>query len=308
MALIAAIVWVPAIRKPFPNQIQARIPLVICLFVFTVNPLMGVAVANGVAGIIGTFWACFHMWVMNGIFPGGMKEGMSPTSACAIFGWVNFLAFLFFFLIINCGMGMRMFALATDIGFMLAFLDPKSTLPFSENFTISAQGTAVNTMISVAIACFIAPLLNLIPYPCTLASNSMKDNAVKASADTGRLFRAVIAYYCSSEYSVVIETELKHSVDLRAEIDGLGGAIGAAWFERFDVGVAGTIRALMEMHSGLMSSLYDRLRALMIAVSTEDFGESHVKIMSTIGGSTFDVANSVKVLLIAATEAATDGG
>ena len=45
----------------------------------------------------------------------------------------------------------------------------------------------------------------------------------------------------------------------------------------------------------------------MIAVSTEDFGESHVKIMGVIGGSTFDVANSVKVLLIAATEAATDG-
>merc|ERR1719201_2473281 len=39
MAVIAAIVWVPAIRKPFPNQIQARIPLVIFLFVFTVNPL-----------------------------------------------------------------------------------------------------------------------------------------------------------------------------------------------------------------------------------------------------------------------------
>merc|ERR1719443_1780696 len=45
----------------------------------------------------------------------------------------------------------------------------------------------------------------------------------------------------------------------------------------------------------------------MIAVSTEDFGDSHVKIMGVIGGSTFDVAHSVKVLLIAATEAATDG-
>merc|ERR1719375_1443969 len=144
MAVIAAIVWVPAIRKPFPNQIQARIPLVICLFVFTVNPLMGVAVANGVAGIIGTFWACFHMWVMNGIFPGGMKAGMSPTSATAIFGWVNFLLFLFIFLFVKCGMGMKMFALATDIGFMLAFLDPASTVPFSENFTISHKGTAVN--------------------------------------------------------------------------------------------------------------------------------------------------------------------
>merc|ERR1719460_1326658 len=71
MCLLGSIVWVSDIRKPFPNQIQARIPLVICLFVFTINPLLGVAVANGVAGIIGTFWACFHMWAMNGIFPGG---------------------------------------------------------------------------------------------------------------------------------------------------------------------------------------------------------------------------------------------
>merc|ERR1719321_1182475 len=214
MAVIAAVVWVPAIRKPFPNQIQARIPFVICLFVFTVNPLMGVAVANGVAGIIGTFWACFHMWVMNGIFPGGMKEGMSPTSACAIFGWVNFLAFLFFFLFINCGMGMRMFALATDIGFMLAFLDPKSTLKFSENFTIASDGTAVNTLLATMIACCIAPVLNLIPYIFTSAYINMQGNAVKASKDTARLFEAVIAYYNETEYSIVIESELKHSVDL----------------------------------------------------------------------------------------------
>merc|ERR1719236_40186 len=88
MAVIAAIVWVPAIRKPFPNQIQARIPLVICLFVFTVNPLMGVAVANGVAGIIGTFWACFHMWVMNGIFPGG-HEGRYVTNECNCNLWLG---------------------------------------------------------------------------------------------------------------------------------------------------------------------------------------------------------------------------
>merc|ERR1719388_602263 len=61
MCLLAAIVWVPAIRKPFPNQVQARIPLVICLFVFTINPLLGTAVQNCCCGILGTFWACFHV-------------------------------------------------------------------------------------------------------------------------------------------------------------------------------------------------------------------------------------------------------
>merc|ERR1719191_2562820 len=307
MTIISCVIWVPAVRKPFPNDIQARIPLVICLFVFTVNPLMGTAIANGCSGIAGTFWACLHMWVMNGIFPGGMKEGMSPTSATAIFGWVNFLLFTFIFLFVKCGLGMKMFALATDIGFMLAFLDPKSTMPFSENFTISHKGVAVNTLLATCIACCIAPIVNLVPYPFTSAFINMKGNAVKASKDTARLFEAVIAFYNDKEYSVVIESELKHSNDLRAELDGMGAAVGSAWFERFDVGVAGTIRALMESHLGLMNNIYDRLRALMVAVSTEDFGDSHNKIMDKIRGSSFALAEAVKKLLETATEAATDG-
>merc|ERR1719158_2172718 len=226
MCLLAAIVWVPAIRKPFPNQVQARIPLVICLFVFTINPLLGTAIQNCCCGILGTFWACLHMWVMNGIFPGGMKEGMSPTSATAIFGWANFLIFTFLVLWCKCGIGTKMFALATDIGFMLAFLDPNSTMKFSENFTIASDGVAVNTLLATCIACLIAPVLNLIPYPFSLASTNMKGNAVKASKDTAKLFQAVIAYYGETEYSVVVESEVKHAVDLRAELDGLGGAIG----------------------------------------------------------------------------------
>merc|ERR1719502_516780 len=136
---------------------------------------------------------------MNGIFPGGMKEGMSPTSATAIFGWVNFLAFTFVFLIIKCSMGMKMFALATDIGFMLAFLDPKSTLTFSENFTISHRGTAVNTLLATIIGCAAAPLMNLLPYPMSSAYADMKAAAVKASKDSATLFEGVVEYYAGSE-------------------------------------------------------------------------------------------------------------
>merc|ERR1719502_1355539 len=206
MCLLATIVWVPAIRQPFPNQIQARIPLVICLFVFTINPLMGQALANAIGGINGTFWACFHMWVMNGIFPGGMKEGMSPTSACAIFGWANFLIFTFVVLICKCGLGTKMFALATDIGFMLAFLDPKSTVPFSENFTISHKGTAVNVLLATILGTLAAPLMNLLPYPMDFAYNIMKANAEKASEDMGKLFEYIIVYYAGKENSVVVES------------------------------------------------------------------------------------------------------
>merc|ERR1719424_1019517 len=305
--LLASIVWIPAIRKPFPNQIQARVPLMICLFVFTVNPLMGTAIQNALCGIIGTFWACLHMWVMNGIFPGGMKEGMSPTSACAIFGWANFLIFTFIVLWCKCGLGTKMFALATDIGFMLAFLDPKSAMVFSENFTISSKGTAVNTLLATCLGCMAAPLLNLLPYPMSFATSVMKEGAVKASKDTGKLFTSIIDYYGGSEASVVVESEVKHAASLRAELDGLGGAIGSAWWEGFDMGNRGTVRALMESHNGLMNNVYDRLLAILIVVQTEDFGPSHTAVMDKIRTAAMRVALATKKLLIAVTEAATDG-
>merc|ERR1719191_2285006 len=179
MMIMGACIWVPAVRKPFPNDVQARMALVVCLFVFTINPILGTAIANGFAGVVGTFWACFHMWVMNGIFPGGMKEGMDQWCATAIFGWVNMLLFLWLVLWSKCGLGLKMFALANDIGFMLAFIDPASTLVFSENFTISAKGTAVNTMLATLIACLAAPLMNLIPYPMTSAFTDMRDKSMK---------------------------------------------------------------------------------------------------------------------------------
>merc|ERR1740130_379473 len=287
--LLAGIVWIPAIRKPFPNQIQARVPLMICLFVFTVNPLMGTAIQNALCGINGTFWACLHMWVMNGIFPGGMKEGMSPTSATAIFGWVNMLVFLWVVLWCNCGMGTKMFALATDIGFMLAFLDPKSTMPFSENFTISSKGTAVNTLLATILGCLAAPLLNLVPYPMTMAFSDMKDKATTTSKDSAKLFESIAMYFCGREASVTIEADIKHSVGLRAEIDGMGGSIGAAWWEGFDGGSRGTVRALMEAHLTLMNDIYDRLRAVLVAVTLEDFADSHIKVADAIRGSTRNV-------------------
>merc|ERR1719272_744718 len=131
--------------------------------------------------------------------------------------------------------------------------------------------------------------------------------AVKASTDTGTLFEAVIFYYAGTESSVVVESQVKHSQDLRAELDGMGGAIGGAWWEGFDLGNRGTVRALMDSHLGLMNNVYDRLRAILVVVQTEDFGPSHTAVMDKIRTSTMRVALATKKLLVAVTEAATDG-
>jgi len=133
-------------------------------------------------------------------------------------------------------------------------------------------------------------------------------NAQQASKDISRLFEAAVIYYTASEgYSVILECELKHSLDLRAQLNTFGTDISAAWFEGFDAGTRGTVRALMQSHLGLMDNIYDRLRAMLLSMQDEDFADSHVRLMDRIRGSARNVAICTRSLLCYITEAACDG-
>jgi hypothetical protein len=300
MCLISMFVWIPSLASLIPNL--PSMALVACLFVFTINPKFGIAVQLGIAGFLGTLWAILHVWFMNFFYPGGLKAEDGVTSWCSLFGWVNFLVFLWLLLWCKCGIGMKMFALSYDIGFCLAFLNPANTTVFS------GTGPALSTLIATLVACLAAPLMNLLPYPMSFAYTNMKANAQKASKDTSRLFEAAVAYYTGTQgYSIIIESELKHCSDLRAELDGMGADIGAAWYEGFDGGTRGTVRALMQAHLDMINQVYDRLQAALIAMQNEDFGESHVRSMGRIRGSCLKVAASTKNLLCYITDAACDG-
>jgi len=63
----------------------------------------------------------------------------------------------------------------------------------------------------------------------------------------------------------------------------------------------------MESHATLMNDVYDRLKAILVVVRSEDFGPSHTAIMSKCHDAVIRVAIATKKLLIAVTEAATDG-
>eukprot|EP00746_Dinoflagellata_sp_MGD_P127810 gnl/MRDRNA2_/MRDRNA2_62303_c0_seq1.p1 gnl/MRDRNA2_/MRDRNA2_62303_c0~~gnl/MRDRNA2_/MRDRNA2_62303_c0_seq1.p1 ORF type:complete len:669 (+),score=129.93 gnl/MRDRNA2_/MRDRNA2_62303_c0_seq1:59-2008(+) len=186
-------------------------------------------------------------------------------------------------------------------------MNPESTVRFSENFRIDPNGTAFNTLIATVIACAVSPLVNLFPYVLTSAFLSMKDNSTSASKTTARLFEDVVEYYGGSTASVRIELYIKRASNLRATIDGMGGSIGAAWWECFDMGKYGTIRTLMEAHQAMISELHDRLCAALIAASTEEFGHSHTRVMQSIMERTREVARVTGQLLVDVTEAAIDG-
>jgi len=307
MCLFASWVWIPALGKAVPDL--PSMALVACLFVFTINPLLGTSIQLGICGFFGTLWAVMHVWFMNLCFPGGMTKDHSPASWCAVFIWANFLLFLWFLLWAKCGIGMKMFALSYDIGFCLTLLDPNNPTEYGIQALMKGEsGPALKALVATFVACLAAPLMNLLPYPMSLAYKNMKDNAQQASKDISRLFEASVIYYTASEgYSVILECELKHSIDIRTHLNGMGTAIGAAWFEGFDSGTRGTVRALMQSHLGLMDNIYDRLRAMLLSMQDEDFADSHVRLMERIRGSAQKVAVTTRNLLCYITEAACDG-
>merc|ERR1719498_808586 len=135
----------------------------------------------------------------------------------------------------------------------------------------------------------------------------MASGAKDSAGDIGNLLKVCVNYYSGSKPSIVIHAANKKARDLRAQLGGLGGAIAGSYYEGFDMGVKGTIRKLTESHAGLLGSLMDRVKAILIALSTEDFAESHTKIMDEIAEPAANVADAVDALLMATTEAMSDG-
>merc|ERR1719316_1904112 len=305
--LLATIVWVPAVQEMGFARFAPYIPLATCVFIFTINPMFGAVVANAHAGIIGTFIACFNIFMMRGFFPDGVTADSANSSPENIVGWLDYLLFNLYFLMTDSRMGTRMFAMACHTGFMLAFLNPMDQTVYSKNFKINPNGVAVSSFLGVSLGSLAAILAMCIPYPWGFAFSAMKGNALAASKDTARLFIAAVKYFNGDHATVLIEQQLAQTALLRTKLDGMGGAIGGAWDECFDLGNSGTVRALMSAHLGLMNGIFDSLHSLSIAMSTEDFGPSHKKCMADIGDASMDVVTAASALLIKAAEFAGDG-
>merc|ERR1719335_1479546 len=96
--MLASIVWVPGMKEIGLTRFAAYMPLAVCVFVFTLNPLFGQVVNNASAGIYGTFIACFNIFMLRGFFPDGVTPEAGATSAVSIVGWLDYLIFVLLFL------------------------------------------------------------------------------------------------------------------------------------------------------------------------------------------------------------------
>lgn len=303
--LLASLIWVPAVRNIGLARFAPYMPLAMCIYVFTINPVLGQTIDNATAGIIGTFIAVFNTWMLRGFF----GDGVTPDGGSAAFvvGWIDFLLFDLVMLMCNVRMGTRMFAMANHTGFMLMFLNPQDQTPFSKNFGINVNGVAVSSFIGVSLGSIFGIITMFLPFPFGSSFQAMKDRAHCASADTVKLFIGGVRYFSGAEASVEIEYQLAACRNLRNQINGMGGVINSSWNEGFDLGGRGTVRILMEKQAALLDGIYDILHAMHIALATEDFGPSHLNCMRAIGDDSMALAEKASVLLMYVTHAASDG-
>lgn len=304
---LAAAIWIPSTKWLFPQGFLKFIPVSILIIFFTINRIFGCIVANATAALIGTWWAVVNIFILRGFFPDGVTPGMGWASPAFIVGWIDLVCFWFFFLATDMRMGVRMFAMAGTTGYMLAFLNPNDQSIYSKNFKINPDGIAVSNL-KVTVVCLVLTMAaNLLPIPFGFATDDMKVKSKRAAAYVAKKFLSSTDYYRGTKASKMIEREIASTQAVANDVGSLGAAIGGAWYEGFDIGLRGTVRKLHETQAGLLGELVDIIKAVEIAISTEDFGPSHKAIMKHIGEACSDLVEDTGDLLMIVTYAAGDG-
>jgi hypothetical protein len=306
-SVLASAIWIPATATYVDEGFLRYIPFAILMMIFTMNWVFGNIVGASTAAIIGTFWPVLNIFLLRGFFPDGVTPGMSFWSLPSIVGWLDIMAFNFIFLTTDLRMGVRMFAMGQNTGFMLCFLNPADQTVFSKNFVINQNGTAVMCLKMTIIACFLTMAANLLPTPFKFATFDMKDGAKRVSAYVAKSYIGAVDYYKGSERTCLIQRAIKNTSSVEEEVGSLGSSISGAFYEGFDVGMAGKVRFLHDLHHTLLGELLNIQRALQIAISTEDFAESHVTIMKKIGEPCSQLVEDTGDLLMTVTGNAGDG-
>jgi hypothetical protein len=308
MLMIGSMVWMPEYSKMAGvDRFAKHAGLAGCLMVFFTTFTFGGVLNAASAGVSGCFCACLNIFVLRGFFPDGVIPGMTNTSPAFVVGWIDLALYNLAVLAFNCRMGFRMTAMALNVSFMMCYMNPEDATIFSKNWKIDPNGAAVSAFVGVCVGSLCAILAVLLPYPLGFASTAMKAQGKQASEDTCKLFIAAVKYFKEKESSVLIERQMAQSKMLRGQIDGLAETISDAYVESFDLATQGTIRVLYEKHASMLEKIFDMLEALQYALSTEDFGPSHIECMDAIGEHSHDVVDAATVLLIAATVASEDG-
>jgi len=245
--------------------------------------------------------------VMNGIHPGGVRDGTSDT----VF-WVGVADYMLFtMLILATGFGFEVKIPATIFTgvFMMDFLNPKSEAVYSAAWGFNVRGVAFSIIVQFFIGAGLGVLTNLVPYPL-FALDKARDISLNLVEELAEAWQAGIKSFASATSDVIDEATLQHEMDrLSSDVNSLGGLADASWYECMGLpGKPQRVRVMLSTLTGTIQASYTRLANVHHLCKVSEKTPEHVELMTHMKPHLENLSKQSSDLLNALVEGAIDGG
>jgi hypothetical protein len=297
-------VFIPSVYNGMDPNYSGNIAGGVCLLVvFTIYQNLGITVQQAWNGFVGSGVGCVLIHLLNVWMPLGARNPDTynfwlASAICVLFIFVN--------LWLNMDLNTRLFSICYFVYMMMEFQNPNSVVIFNTGWAINYDSYQASTWFTIIPGLIIAILCMILPTPLT-ATAACKSNAGGTINTLTKLVDDITTYFSGSVASVKIYQYEQTAVGLRGTLSGLQSDLNGAWWETFDLGNSGLVRALLQRHSGMMTHMCDNLFAMLACVSVEGFEDTHVTCMEKMKPAVDKLVGSVRALLECVTAAAGDG-
>lgn len=277
-------------------------------FMFTLYKTTGDTINFGIGGFLGTCIAVFNIWLMMGFMPGGYPGPDSPDGQWIWYaGMIWGGTYVFLMLWLNFDGNTQVFGMATFVWYWMAFINYNVATGFSHSFTINYKGAAVRELMIAISGISIAIIAGFVPYPMF---------AMKRAHKTGKTlvfqlhstWADFTDYYSGQERNPYRAALISKKLNtMKANVGTLQGYIGSAWYECFGMGAWQRQRMMLKILDSYMAESFNRLCTVLNSSLSEDFNDSHDKLMKEVREAMMDIVDHVGQLLIVCIESITTG-
>jgi hypothetical protein len=141
-----------------------------------------------------------------------------------------------------------------------------------------------------------AVIVSFVPYPYYAMDNA-RGGAKGIAKELCETWAAVIDFYCADAAKPYETSQvLKNMRELAGVVDGLGGHIGNAWWECFQMGSWQKARTMLKVMNTAAAENYDRLTSCLAVCMLENFepGSPHMALMAKVKPALMKVVQESK--------------
>lgn len=238
---------------------------VVVMLAFTLYKDVGSTVQLAWSGYYGTMLSVVNCYIMFTIFPDGGGSGSAWW-----FGVADLVVIVWVVIAGNFHTNAKMFFLSWQAYFSMCFLNPSNDAIFSHSILrLTLDGEDTSAMMGTIWGCIFAILCTLIPNDVS-ALRQAQTTVLSIAWEQGAIWQRLLAH--CSEGPGTLERELLRSEmrTLRETVGQLPGQLTNSWWECFDLGRSGALRARMCKVKPALVKLQGWLEAAWFALEKSD--------------------------------------